>query len=230
VHISQLASERVNSVEDVCAMGDELTVMVTDIDPQGKIRLHDRLYSKAGLRKKPAKKTRADAAAAVDVPAADAVEIATAALAVGTVAGAAAAGIVAEIEDRKQIGKLVIGNLRVLEELGDFFCSIIQFVLSKFVKAVTFNRQGLLDYRQMQSIKPQLTDELSKHVHDRDVWSVQPFKIDNFRELVEHVARLAYANRNQLLFYRGQDKDYQSKAGGSTIYPAIYRGRQSAKS
>jgi polyribonucleotide nucleotidyltransferase len=39
VHISQLASERVNSVEDVCAMGDELTVMVTDIDGQGKIRL-----------------------------------------------------------------------------------------------------------------------------------------------------------------------------------------------
>jgi polyribonucleotide nucleotidyltransferase len=29
----------VNSVEDVCTMGDELTVMVTDIDPQGKIRL-----------------------------------------------------------------------------------------------------------------------------------------------------------------------------------------------
>jgi hypothetical protein len=26
------------------------------------------------------------------------------------------------------------------------------------------------------------------------------------------------------LFYRGQDKDYQSKAGGSTLYPAIYRG------
>ncbi len=39
VHISQLASERVNSVEDVCILGDELTVMVTDIDPQGKIRL-----------------------------------------------------------------------------------------------------------------------------------------------------------------------------------------------
>jgi polyribonucleotide nucleotidyltransferase len=39
VHISQLASERVNAVEDVCVMGDELTVMVTDIDPQGKIRL-----------------------------------------------------------------------------------------------------------------------------------------------------------------------------------------------
>jgi polyribonucleotide nucleotidyltransferase len=39
VHISQLASERVNTVEDVCKLGDELTVMVTDIDPAGKIRL-----------------------------------------------------------------------------------------------------------------------------------------------------------------------------------------------
>jgi polyribonucleotide nucleotidyltransferase len=39
VHISQLDSERVNKVEDVVAMGDEITVMVTDIDPQGKIRL-----------------------------------------------------------------------------------------------------------------------------------------------------------------------------------------------
>ena len=39
VHISQLDSERVNKVEDVVNMGDEITVMVTNIDPQGKIRL-----------------------------------------------------------------------------------------------------------------------------------------------------------------------------------------------
>jgi polyribonucleotide nucleotidyltransferase len=39
VHISQLDSERVNKVEDICGIGDELTVMVTDIDPAGKIRL-----------------------------------------------------------------------------------------------------------------------------------------------------------------------------------------------
>jgi polyribonucleotide nucleotidyltransferase len=39
VHISQLDTERVNKVEDVARVGDELTVMVTDIDPQGKIRL-----------------------------------------------------------------------------------------------------------------------------------------------------------------------------------------------
>ena len=35
VHVS----ERVNKVEDVVSMGNEITVMVTDIDPQGKIRL-----------------------------------------------------------------------------------------------------------------------------------------------------------------------------------------------
>ena len=31
--------ERVNKVEDIASVGDELTVMVTGIDPQGKIRL-----------------------------------------------------------------------------------------------------------------------------------------------------------------------------------------------
>ncbi|MBC7238765.1 MAG: S1 RNA-binding domain-containing protein, partial [Chloroflexi bacterium] len=39
VHISQLADYRVNHVEDVVHEGDEVMVMVTDIDPQGKVRL-----------------------------------------------------------------------------------------------------------------------------------------------------------------------------------------------
>ncbi|MFZ3069822.1 MAG: polyribonucleotide nucleotidyltransferase, partial [Anaerolineaceae bacterium] len=39
VHISQLASERVDRVEDVVNVGDELTVMVIDIAQDGKIRL-----------------------------------------------------------------------------------------------------------------------------------------------------------------------------------------------
>lgn len=39
VHISQLDSERVEKVEDVVSLGDEITVMVTGIDPAGKIRL-----------------------------------------------------------------------------------------------------------------------------------------------------------------------------------------------
>jgi polyribonucleotide nucleotidyltransferase len=39
VHISQLDTDRVERVEDVVSMGDEITVMVTGIDAQGKIRL-----------------------------------------------------------------------------------------------------------------------------------------------------------------------------------------------
>jgi polyribonucleotide nucleotidyltransferase len=39
VHISQLADYRVPSVEDVVRVGDEIMVMVIDIDGEGKIRL-----------------------------------------------------------------------------------------------------------------------------------------------------------------------------------------------
>jgi polyribonucleotide nucleotidyltransferase len=39
VHISQLADYRVDKVEDVANVGDELTAMVIDIDPAGKVRL-----------------------------------------------------------------------------------------------------------------------------------------------------------------------------------------------
>jgi len=42
VHISQLADYRVNSVQDVARLGDEIMVMVTDIGPEGKIRLSRR--------------------------------------------------------------------------------------------------------------------------------------------------------------------------------------------
>ncbi|MFQ5592978.1 MAG: polyribonucleotide nucleotidyltransferase [Anaerolineae bacterium] len=39
VHISQLSDRRVNSVEDVVRVGDEVLVMITDIGREGKIRL-----------------------------------------------------------------------------------------------------------------------------------------------------------------------------------------------
>ncbi|KQO04708.1 polyribonucleotide nucleotidyltransferase [Paenibacillus sp. Leaf72] len=39
VHISQLANERVAKVEDVIAIGDQITVKVTEIDQQGRINL-----------------------------------------------------------------------------------------------------------------------------------------------------------------------------------------------
>ncbi len=39
VHISQLADYRVDKVEDVAKLGDELTAMVIDVDSGGKVRL-----------------------------------------------------------------------------------------------------------------------------------------------------------------------------------------------
>ncbi|SKA07286.1 polyribonucleotide nucleotidyltransferase [Pilibacter termitis] len=39
VHISQLAKERVNNVEDVIKLGDEILVKVTEIDKQGRVNL-----------------------------------------------------------------------------------------------------------------------------------------------------------------------------------------------
>jgi polyribonucleotide nucleotidyltransferase len=42
VHISQLADFRVERIEDVAQVGDEIMVMVTDIRPDGKVRLSRR--------------------------------------------------------------------------------------------------------------------------------------------------------------------------------------------
>jgi polyribonucleotide nucleotidyltransferase len=42
VHISELADYRVPSVEDVVKIGDEVTVLVTEIDRQGRINLSRR--------------------------------------------------------------------------------------------------------------------------------------------------------------------------------------------
>jgi polyribonucleotide nucleotidyltransferase len=39
VHISQLAEERVNKVNDVVNIGDEILVKVTEIDKQGRVNL-----------------------------------------------------------------------------------------------------------------------------------------------------------------------------------------------
>jgi len=39
VHISQLDSNHVSKVTDVVKVGDEITVMVTNVDSQGRVRL-----------------------------------------------------------------------------------------------------------------------------------------------------------------------------------------------
>jgi len=52
VHISNIAHERVNKVEDVLAVGDIIEVKLMEIDPQGKINL-----SRKAVLPKPEQKT-----------------------------------------------------------------------------------------------------------------------------------------------------------------------------
>jgi len=42
IHISELAEHRINRVEDVVDVGDEVMVMVTEVDAQGRINLSRR--------------------------------------------------------------------------------------------------------------------------------------------------------------------------------------------
>lgn len=76
----------------------------------------------------------------------------------------------------------------------------------------------------MRPITPRLTPELQAHCGSKSVWRAEAYHVQKFRALVQHVAKLAYINSDELLFFRGQSKDYQSKAGGTTLYPSIYRG------
>ncbi len=41
---------------------------------------------------------------------------------------------------------------------------------------------------------------------------------------MDQVAKLAYLNKDHLIFYRGQGKDHENKVGASSFYPSIYRG------
>lgn len=79
----------------------------------------------------------------------------------------------------------------------------------------------------MRRITPDLTSELFAHFGNPQETRVglgEAFPVSTFRELVEHVARLSFKNKDYLLFYRGQSDDYRNKAGVSSFYPTIYRG------
>ena len=51
VHISQLANDRVNKVEDVVKLGDEILVKVTEIDKQGRVNLSRAMLNEDGSTK-----------------------------------------------------------------------------------------------------------------------------------------------------------------------------------
>lgn len=77
----------------------------------------------------------------------------------------------------------------------------------------------------MRNIIPTIPKEHSAELSEpAKISSSTALCISSFRDLVEIVAKFAYHNKDYLLFFRGQSKDYLNKGGNSTFYPTIYRG------
>lgn len=82
----------------------------------------------------------------------------------------------------------------------------------------------------MRSIVGQLTPELAVVVGDQPISKAPALPVTSFRNLMQHVARLAYSNKDHLLFFRGQASDHKNKARASSFYPSIYRGERLSQS
>lgn len=76
--------------------------------------------------------------------------------------------------------------------------------------------------RKITDGKP--TEEIRQFLGDNDFAVAEAFQINTYRKLVEQVAKLAFINKDYLLFFRGQDEDYRNKSNASSFYPTIYRG------
>jgi hypothetical protein len=75
----------------------------------------------------------------------------------------------------------------------------------------------------MRPIEGKLPEEICKKIEPNLMAGSDGYEVHSFRSLVELVAKIAYLNKDYLLFFRGQNIDHLNKVGKSTFYPAIYR-------
>lgn len=77
----------------------------------------------------------------------------------------------------------------------------------------------------MRRIIPRLIPELkSVGIIKENVASHDAYEVQCYDELRRLAAKLAYANKDYILFFRGQKDDFKNQAGKSSFYPSIYRG------
>lgn len=76
----------------------------------------------------------------------------------------------------------------------------------------------------MQSYTGKLSRSLAENFDPKTISKSDPLLVSTFTELVAQVAHLAYYNKDQLLFFRGQGNDYRNRNNASTFLPSIYRG------
>ncbi len=76
----------------------------------------------------------------------------------------------------------------------------------------------------MRKLRVSYTNRQATDIGDTaDPPASRPMMIDSYPELVREVARVSTVNHGQLMFYRGQHKDYQNRQGKTSLYPSIYR-------
>ncbi len=63
----------------------------------------------------------------------------------------------------------------------------------------------------MRETRPGLTPELEAHRAGAPIWKASAFEVSHFRALVEHVARLAYANPDELLFFAARTRTTKAR-------------------
>ena len=77
----------------------------------------------------------------------------------------------------------------------------------------------------MRKITPELTKEILKQTTPETVAKDDAIEVLNYKELRKHIAQLSYANKDCILFYRGQKDDYRNHlfALDKTIYNLYLR-------
>lgn len=75
----------------------------------------------------------------------------------------------------------------------------------------------------MRGIEGRVSPSMAKVIDEKDVAGGDGYSISSYRELVTTCAELAYLNKDNLLFFRGQGVDYRNRSEKSTFYPSIYR-------
>ncbi len=68
-----------------------------------------------------------------------------------------------------------------------------------------------------------------KRQYVREIRKSSPASIRSYRSLVNKVAEIAFNNPQLALFYRGQQREHESKQYGTSLYPAIYRKKTDSR-
>lgn len=77
----------------------------------------------------------------------------------------------------------------------------------------------------MRKITPHLTNDFfNKGITASNVANHDAYDVLTYEELRKLIAKLSYANKDFILFFRGQKNDYKNKSGKSSFYPSMYRG------